>query len=106
MKLDHNTCDARGTNVILCTSLLCHVMQCVIIKLLHTHVDADVNQQLSNSLTNYCSRDSCDSGTVLHLHCKFMTKVTHSFMLILVTVHDSLLSCACMCLVMSVCECT
>ena len=53
----------------------------------------DVNQQSSNSLTN-CSTNSCDSGTVLlniHVHCKFMTKVTHSFMLILVNVHDSLL---------------
>ena len=78
-------------------------------ELLHAHVDVDVNQQLSNSLTNYCSTDSCDSGTVLQIHYKFMTKVKHSFMLILVNVHDSLLSCArtpCMCLVMSVCECT
>ena len=30
----------------------------------------DVNQQSSNSLTNYCSTNSCDSGTaLLNVHC-------------------------------------
>ena len=59
---------------------------------LHVHVE-----QSSNSLTNYYSTNSCDSGTVLLnvlVHCKFMTKVTHSSMLILVNVHDFLLPCA------------
>ena len=69
-----------------------------------SHVHVDVNQQSSNSLTNYCSTNSCDSGTVLlNVYCKFMTKVTHSFMLILVNVHDYLLPCACIHLVTSVC---
>ena len=43
-------------------------------ELLHVHVN--VNLQLSNSLANYCSTYSCDSGTVLlNVHCKLITEV-------------------------------
>ena len=70
------------------------------------HVQYRCEPVIIKFIDHYCSSDSCDSGTVLHLHCKFMTKVTHSFMLILVNVHESLLSCARMCLVMPVCVCT
>ena len=47
-------------------------------------------EQPSNSLTNYCSRNSCD---IVVLYCSMCKSVNFSSMLILVDVYDSLLLC-------------